>query len=134
MRRDVWNPRFDEGRPAFAPLASATAPFRSYTDWPPLDAWTACAEGLRSAGGAPIQFVAHPPRRRGTAPDLADLYDERIFTKGEVPSRSANWHDFFNMLVWVSFPATKRAINARQRRALCAWVDPAARRLPSART
>jgi DUF3025 family protein len=134
MRRDLWNPRFDEGRPAFAPLASAMAPFRPYAHWPPLEAWNAGAEGLRSAGGAAIRFVAQPPRRRGAAPDLADLYDERIFTKGEVPSRAATWHDFFNMLVWVSFPATKRAINARQRRALRAWVDPAARRLPSART
>ncbi len=134
MRRDVWNPRFDEGRPAFAPLASAMVPFRSYADWPPLDAWGAGAEGLRSAGGAAIRFVAQPPRRRGAAPDVAALYDERIFTKGEVPSRVATWHDFFNMLVWASFPATKRTINARQRRALRAWVDPAARRLPSART
>ncbi|HEU4412144.1 MAG TPA: DUF3025 domain-containing protein [Polyangiaceae bacterium] len=110
------------------------APFRSYADWPPLDAWNAHAGGLRSAGGAAIRFVAQPPRRRGVAPDVANLYDERIFTKGEVPSRAATWHDFFNMLVWASFPATKCAINARQRRALRAWVDPAARRLPSART
>lgn len=134
MRHDLWNPRFDEGRLAFAPLASAMAPFRSYAHWPPLDSWNAHAPGLHSAGGAAIRFVTQPPRRRGVAPDLADLYDERIYTKGEVPSRVATWHDFFNMLVWASFPATKRAINARQRRALRAWVDPAAQRLPSART
>lgn len=134
MRSDEWNPRFDESRAAFAPLAAAMAPFRTYAHWPPLDAWNAGAGGLRSASGAAIQFVAQPPRRRGAAPDVAELYDERIFTRGEVPSRATTWHDFFNMLVWASFPATKRAINARQRRALRAWVDPAARRLPSART
>jgi hypothetical protein len=134
MRRDVWNPHFDEGRPAFAPLAPALAPFRPYAQWPPLEAWNDVAAGLHSAGGAPIRFVEQPPRRRGARPDVADLYDERIFVKGEVPSRAATWHDFFNMAVWASFPLTKRAINARQRRALRAWVGPSARRLPPART
>jgi hypothetical protein len=31
---------------------------------------------------------------------------------GEVETRPDNWHDFFNALVWLSFPQTK---NCRQR-------------------
>jgi hypothetical protein len=29
-----------------------------------------------------------------------------------VPSRERNWHDLFNALTWLAFPATKAALNA----------------------
>ena len=32
---------------------------------------------------------------------------------GEVETRPGNWHDFFNALVWLTFPRTKEALNAR---------------------
>ena len=130
---DVWDPWFDRGRRAFAPLTTAIAPFRNFRDWPPLEAWNEAFPPLTSAGGASIRFVAQPPKRRG-ALDIDTLYDERIFVRGEVPSRSTTWHDFFNMLVWASFPRTKRAINARQRQALRARIEPGMQKLPGART
>lgn len=110
------------------------APFRAHRDWPPLDAWNEAFPPLTSAGGAPIRFVPQPPKRRGGPIDIDALYDERIFTRGEVQSRRETWHDFFNMLVWASFPRTKRAINARQRAALRARVSPGMERLPNSRT
>jgi hypothetical protein len=65
-----------------------------------------------TAGGRPMRFVA---------PDRSGLnYEERIFASGEVVTRPANWHDFFNALVWMRFPHTKAALNAlhvRQMRA-----------------
>jgi hypothetical protein len=139
VTRNVWNPHFERSNPAFAPLAEAIAPFRANHHWPTLDEWNAAFPGeIRSATGARITFVAQPPRRRSGRRDLASLYDERIFARGEVQSRAHSWHDFFNMLVWASFPATKRAINARQRAALVARIDPLLRggplRLPAART
>ncbi len=133
---DAWDPRFDAGRPVFAPLAAAMERFRGFSTFPPLAAWNeGLPSGLASAGGAPIRFVEQPPRRRRGQPvDVDAIYDERIYTRGEVPSRSRTWHDFFNMLVWRSFPALKRAINLRQRVALRAHVAPGASKLPSART
>ncbi len=131
---DRWDPEFDRNRRAFAPLARAFAPFRAHRDWPALDDWNAAFPPLLSAGGAPIRFVAQPPKRRGGPVDIDAIYDERIFTRGEVPSRARTWHDFFNMLVWATFPRTKRAINARQRAALRARVHPGMERLPGART
>lgn len=38
-------------------------------------------------------------------------YELRISDTGEVPLRDANWHDFFNALVWLSFPRLKSALN-----------------------
>jgi hypothetical protein len=109
-----WDPDFPRRSAAFATLATAAAPFRARAEWPTIDEWNAqVPAALTSASGAPIRFVPQPAKKKGAMP-----YDERIYTLGEVPSRPNNWHDFFNMLVWLTFPATKRAINARQRAAL----------------
>lgn len=39
-------------------------------------------------------------------------YEERIFLYGIIATRKHNWHDFFNAMVWKTFPQTKSAINA----------------------
>ena len=46
---------------------------------------------------------------------LADgLHYEQRIAAGAIATREANWHDFFNALVWARYPAIKRALNARQ--------------------
>lgn len=47
----------------------------------------------------------------------AAQYESRIASAGVVPTRN-NWHDFFNGLVWLRFPAIKRALNRLQADAL----------------
>jgi DUF3025 family protein len=59
-----------------------------------------------SGGGAPIRFVPPAPARETSAD-----YETRIFETGEVPTRPDNWHDLFNALVWLAFPATKAVLN-----------------------
>ncbi|HWS78017.1 MAG TPA: DUF3025 domain-containing protein, partial [Thermomonas sp.] len=54
--------------------------------------------------GLPVRFV--PPQADGLA------YECRVWATGEVETRPDNWHDFFNGLVWLTFPLTKRAITA----------------------
>ena len=39
-------------------------------------------------------------------------YEQRIFEHGLIATRKNNWHDFFNALVWKTFPRTKIALNA----------------------
>ncbi|HET9024406.1 MAG TPA: DUF3025 domain-containing protein [Burkholderiaceae bacterium] len=62
--------------------------------------------GIRNARGLPIRF---------TAPDAAGdaAYEEHIYRTGEVPTRD-NLHDFFNALVWLTFPRAKARLNALQ--------------------
>ena len=62
------------------------------------------------ASGQRIRFV--PPQDDGKA------YECRIWERGEVETRPDNWHDFFNALVWLSFPQTKNAISAAHVRAM----------------
>jgi len=42
-------------------------------------------------------------------------YEKRIFLYGLIATRKHNWHDFFNALMWKTFPQTKSAINALHR-------------------
>ncbi len=83
---------------------------------------------------ARVRFVAPLGRRRRRAPlDVARLYDARIVEHGEVPTRPG-WHDLANALVWCRFPRSKRALHARQLRAILARVPPGSTTLPGART
>lgn len=59
------------------------------------------------------------PGRRFATQDAALLadglhYETRIATQGLIATRSENWHDLFNALVWARHPAIKSALNARQ--------------------
>lgn len=46
--------------------------------------------------------------------DASVHYETRIFRCGEIATRSDNWHDLLNALIWNKFPAIKSALNARQ--------------------
>lgn len=60
---------------------------------------------LHVAGsGQPICFAP-----AGAAPTQG--YEARIHDSGAVPTREGNWHDLFNALAWIAFPASKRALN-----------------------
>jgi hypothetical protein len=119
-----WNPHFSELDPRHASIAAAARAFAGDSDWPPVAEWNArlAAAGLTS----PVEFVAQraPIRRRGVtrAP-----YDAEVSRRGRVPSRERCWHDFLNMLVWASFPLTKKAIHERQ-------LDAAESREPASST
>ena len=72
--------------------------------------WLDATDPRPSGGsGFPLQFVA------AGQSDLA--YEQQVYRRGEVPTRAANWHDAFNALVWLRFPKTKAALNARHIRA-----------------
>jgi hypothetical protein len=93
-------------RALFEPIAAWLGRFAApgVPDHAELDALLAeAAPDARSGGGAAIRFV--PP-----AGD-AEGYEARIFASGEVPTRSGDWHDFFNALAWCAWPRTKAACN-----------------------
>ena len=82
------------------PLAQAVAAGRSN------------AEVLDAAGG-PRRFVPQELLPDGVA------YERYIFETGQVPTREG-LHDFFNGLVWLRFPQTKRRLNQLQAQAISA--------------
>lgn len=59
---------------------------------------------VRSGSGRPIRFVVPPPG------EVA--YEAQVFETGEVPTRTDDWHDYFNALAWCVWPRAKSACNA----------------------
>lgn len=92
---------YDSVRPAFGRIAKDAASVAA--------ALNAGADGigLRNAAGLPIRFVPQEALPEGQA------YEEFIGATGGVPTRD-NLHDFFNGLVWLTFPRIKRQLNALQ--------------------
>ena len=65
------------------------------------------APPVRTESGHAIRFTAQ-------AMDPSAIgYEAQIFATGSIPTRPNCVHDFFNALVWLTFPRTKAAINAR---------------------
>ncbi len=91
-------------------------PLRPWLDrLPPRPDTAAVAELARqfpihTENGRPVSFV--PPQPDGL------VYECRIWENGEVETRPDNWHDFFNALVWLTFPRTKIAVSAAHVRAM----------------
>ena len=71
------------------------------------------ADALNSVGACPVGFVCQAELPPGQA------YEQYIFDTGQVPTRE-NLHDFFNGLVWLQFPHTKRRLNQLQAQAIAA--------------
>jgi hypothetical protein len=129
----TFEPRFYERSAWFWPIAAPARAFASSTDWPDVDALSGIFEGA-----PPVRFVSaspRPRRRRREGPvDATELYDARITRERCVPTRRRSWHDLLNALVWASFPRAKRALHARQLRAMLAAIPPGATRMPGARS
>jgi len=66
------------------------------------------------SSGQPLRIV-----RQGPKPvTFEEKYEARIYLRGELQVRENHWHDYFNVLVWLAFPRTKAALNARHYAAL----------------
>lgn len=99
--------------PQGGPLNGASSLFWPVQDWLAVLHDAPASESLRTLAaqhpvalpdGRLLRFV--PPQADGMP------YECRVWERGEVETRPDNWHDFFNALVWLSFPETKRAITA----------------------
>ena len=103
----TWLPDRVSGSPMFAPLAE-------FAGLLPGDRWPHAAQlselaarlAILVRSGKPLRFVAQDA-------DAAQPYEARIFAHGEVQTRTENWHDLFNALVWLAFPEIKAVLNSR---------------------
>ncbi|HEY1589685.1 MAG TPA: DUF3025 domain-containing protein, partial [Rhodanobacter sp.] len=73
--------------------------------WPTLDALNALWPA-----DAHTRFVTQDHQL------LADglHYEQRIAERGQIATRTGNWHDLLNALAWLRYPAIKQALNQRQ--------------------
>lgn len=100
-----WEPLFLQRSPLFEPLLSVGSDLSAYDRWPVLSD----LQQLANRDGKPVRFVPQSDKPQ----HLEEEYEPRIYLKGEVQTRTENWHDLFNALAWLAFPETKATINAR---------------------
>ena len=103
--------------PLFAPLHSLVARFDSgdFPDIRDCNALLAARQPpITVQRGLILRFV----EPSGGKLPFEEQYEPRCYLKGEVQTRVHNWHDLLNALVWLAFPKTKAAINARHFQAL----------------
>ena len=62
-----------------------------------------------TGSGQPLRLAPAGDRRKG----FAERYEARVYLGGEMVFRDRNWHDLLNLLVWLTFPRAKAALNAR---------------------
>ena len=113
-----WRPDW-AAAPLYAPLRHL-AELLPLSDWPDqadYDRLTGLARQRDPAIPAGLRFVVDLQPER--------YYESHIAATGEVPTRSRNWHDWFNALAWLAFPRLKLALNRRHRWAMTAAGETA---------
>lgn len=101
----------DWQRPWLAPLRETARPLLQAADWRMVLNAVAGEMRLHNHRGLPIRFVPQSSLPPQTA------YEAFISATGGVPTRD-NLHDFFNALVWLTFPEIKLRLNALQAAAI----------------
>lgn len=102
----AWQPQSLRAHPLFAPLHAV---LQGLGDTPPSpQEWSrlAAQHPLYTHNGLPIEFVPQPA-------DCTDAYEAKIAHTGKINTRINSWHDAFNAMVWLTFPHSKAAMNAR---------------------
>lgn len=102
--------RIDWQAPWFIPFRDHGASLAASGDWVPVANDLASQQALTNHRGLPVSFIPQSLLPEGAG------YEAHISATGQVPTRD-NLHDFFNALVWLQFPETKRMLNALHARA-----------------
>lgn len=110
---DIWHPGFLNLSPLFDSLKRVGTGASQIKSWPGLEEYNRLLSEnpttITTGCGKPVSFVPQD----GKPQCMEDSYEGRIYLTGEVQTRTENWHDLFNALVWLAFPRTKSALNAR---------------------
>ncbi len=110
-----WDNNFTNLSPLFASIKGVARDFAGFTQWPQVADYNHICERQKALvhvrSGKKISFIEQAQRRQGS---FETSYEPRIYLHGEVLTRAEHWHDFFNMLMWRSFPKAKATLNALQ--------------------
>jgi hypothetical protein len=120
---NAWLPSILLQSPLFKPVQPALTHLQGKA-FPGPDEWNELRSlhcpAITVSNGLPLRFVPQATGRQG----FESQYEPRCYLTGEVQTRSDNWHDFFNALVWLTFPKAKAAINSRHYQALLRAQQP----------
>ncbi len=109
----LWKNNFLHLSPLFSPLEPAYHLLgRTHDQWPTLADYNQTLHTLPAPiynnNGKIISFV---DQNTDASSLFESHYEPRIFLRGEIQTRLTNWHDFFQVLVWSTWPKTKALLN-----------------------
>lgn len=102
-----WLQAINWQAPWLASVRQAAIEVLHFDDWREGLNQCIAKAGTQNLAGLPLHFIAQQDLPEGQA------YEAHIAATGGVPTRD-NLHDWFNALVWLSFPEIKRQLNALQ--------------------
>jgi hypothetical protein len=105
-----FNLHFLTQSPIFTPILSAAAAFSHLNAWPTVDDFNLILQKNSIISRENFRAVEQDIHQH----EFHEGYEQRLFLKNELQTRTNNWHDFFNFLVWTTFPKTKGLINQLQ--------------------
>jgi hypothetical protein len=83
--------------------------------WPDISDWQARADQLDLWSALPrrLEFQLQKPlgQRAKRKQKNRVSYEVSIFEQGRIPTRAQNVHDFFNALIWLSYPQSKWSLH-----------------------
>lgn len=106
VKSESWLPHFLSKSYAFEIFNWLPENFCTQTSWPATADYNLLPAPffeLKNAQSLAIHFQDQTGLEEG--------YESMIYQTGKVPTRPYNWHDFFNMLIWKTFPLIKAALN-----------------------
>lgn len=104
QKQDKWDTSVFYTSSIIQQLSDVTNCFSSHTSWPTIDDYQSIFK-LKKVGITPVC-------QSTLIESFEDQYEPRVYLKKELQTRTENWHDFFNALVWLSFPNTKKTLNS----------------------
>jgi len=108
---DRWSPYFYKQSPIFDPISLSAKTFNLFSEWPELSNYNQLLHKkygkIESLTGSELKFI----HQKGKPETINDEYEVSIYKTGEIQTRLHNWHDFFQVMVWSTFPITKKLIN-----------------------
>jgi len=114
MHTDAWIREFWRRSFLLREMGDGLPPALKASQWPNLETLNASLKLPCLNACKRLRLVPAQPG------DKADLgYEQRILARGEIATRTHNWHDFFNALIWSRFPRLKQSLNAIH----CAEID-----------
>ena len=103
-KQDQWDTSVFQSSPILHQLTDLTKYFSDYASWPTLNDYQTVFK-LKKVGITPVA-------QSTVIESFEDQYEPRVYLKKELQTRTENWHDFFNAMIWMRFPNTKKTLNS----------------------
>lgn len=112
MSYHQWDSHFLNRSPLFEPLRRTGQPLSQLNQWPTLEELNHLLEiqdpSIQTNSHHTLRFVS----QASSTLLFEQQYEPRTYLYGKLQTRERNWHDLFNVLVWLTFPRSKAQLNA----------------------